>query len=390
MSELGDILELMHKASTSFETFAGEFVAVDHPDVAQDAMMEAVKRRSSRIRGARSPTRSHTIQARIHGGPEPADGPQESRILVWSEPPDRYREQEGDGEEMQLVICDGERWWSYDPFMGALTNGNDADPGASTVRGQCEQLLRPSGLLARQRLNVTGRGERAGRAVIAVHGLRSDDRVRSGGASSMDLVGAGDECWLEVDAERGVLLRLESHLRGQPLMLMEARSVSFDEPLSADIFVFVSPDGLQPAAEPDHKPERVAIHEAVHKVPFHLFVLDPAQHHWTSSSWFSAARKRPPLPATVTTTYIAAEGGVSAVVIQQAFDPAIQTTRSITRIERLGSPPIEVLETPGGIACVKTVIGQTQLQLSSSDLDAQQLTELARRVQPAPTAPLHI
>ena len=52
-----------------------------------------------------------------------------------------------------------------------------------------------------------------------------------------------DELVLDVDAERGALLRIESRHDGQPLLISEVTEIAFDETFKDDVFEFTPPPG---------------------------------------------------------------------------------------------------------------------------------------------------
>jgi outer membrane lipoprotein-sorting protein len=168
------------------------------------------------------------------GVPETLD---ETIVRVSAEQPGRYREESGAGEDLELVVRDGPRWWSYDSFLGPQSNEHETQPSASTVTGRCEGLLAPAPLMGLLHFEPAGSAERAGRRVLRV-AARPRERLDLPGLS---LARGADDYELEVDAERGVLLRVNARFGGQELSVIEAREVAFDEALAPDAFVFTAP-----------------------------------------------------------------------------------------------------------------------------------------------------
>ena len=72
-----------------------------------------------------------------------------------------------------------------------------------------------------------------------------DDR-----SSELHPLGLGaDEYELEVDADRGMLLRVEARFEGQAFSIVEATEVHFDPAFDTETFRFVAPEGAErPAA----------------------------------------------------------------------------------------------------------------------------------------------
>jgi hypothetical protein len=172
-----------------------------------------------------------------------SDGDEDqSSLRIWVERPNRYREEQREGGEVDLIIRDGELWWTYDALFGASTNTTDAEPWQSSVRGGYEGLVDPARLAAVLTFEPLDHGERARRGVLRARAVARKGDAPSRDAALMSIGGAGaDEYQLEIDAARGVVLYAEARLGGSAFSVIEAEAVAFDEAIEADTFVFVSP-----------------------------------------------------------------------------------------------------------------------------------------------------
>ena len=152
--------------------------------------------------------------------PAPAPESQEATLALWLAPP-RARSEVAREDGNRLAVVDGDRWWSHDPHFGALTNDGDPHHQAG-VGEELRALLDPALMIP------------------------------------------------FVDAERGVLLRLESRIEGAPLIVTELLELAFDEDFPADTFTFSSPDGLAPRRFDGvfGAREDLPLHEAARRAPF--------------------------------------------------------------------------------------------------------------------------
>jgi hypothetical protein len=242
VSELGNLLEVLHNAGSSFRTLRADFSVWQRPGVKHRAIAASADRRAFSSRIGRS--RAGRLSGALVGAPTAVAESDEDRtsLKIWLERPNRLREEQRQGEDVDLLIRDGELWWSADPILGATTNTADAEPWQSWVGGEYEGLADPAGLAAALSFEPLGQGERAERRV-----LRARAVARNGESARQDMalaaiggIGA-DEYELEIDAACGVVLYAEARLHGSTFSVVEAEAVAFDEAIEADTFMFVSP-----------------------------------------------------------------------------------------------------------------------------------------------------
>jgi hypothetical protein len=180
---------------------------------------------------------------------------------------------------------------------------------------------------------------------------------------------------------------------GQDFSSAEAQEVVFDEAPAADTFVFTSPDGRPPAPESEPTAQRIAIHEAARLAPFPVFVLGGMPELWASFAMYQPGRERPAQPPEVVLMYVAGDSSGTVLVYERPRDEpdfrragrASQwaNAREVTR----DGLTVDVLESDGGIAAVRLVRENTEIEITTADLSVESLVELATRLQPAPTEP---
>src|SRR5262249_42955486 len=143
---------------------------------------------------------------------------------LWLERAGRMREETG-GEYPHTHVLDGEKLWIRAPALGVIEQDVGGDTG---LAGHHAILFSPLTIAAGAELMLGGPSTVAGRAGIAVH---ASPRTQ-GEVIGLGLGAAGaDEFELVVDAERGVLLRIEARLEGAPFDIVEFVEISFDEQL---------------------------------------------------------------------------------------------------------------------------------------------------------------
>ncbi|HEX2048163.1 MAG TPA: hypothetical protein VHF27_10380 [Acidimicrobiales bacterium] len=193
------------------------------------------------------------------GAPGPED--RDPRWKLWARQPDRSRVDFGIAHGQRiLVVADGSRMCSSIPFGGyRVSDRGEHDPSL----GPAAPLVRPFALPTILDLEVLGRDVELGRPVVVVRGRpRPDTGMRGRGLT----LGA-DELRFAVDAERGVLLWLESRYEGVPFRRLTVTDVAFDEELDDHLFAF--PDDATDAGDlpVPPEPQRPARPDRLHPGP---------------------------------------------------------------------------------------------------------------------------
>jgi outer membrane lipoprotein-sorting protein len=172
----------------------------------------------------------------VRGAPGPAD--RDPMWQLWIRRPDKARVEFGAAHRLRVTqITDGALTWM------TLPNGEGRvhEQGGRPQLGPAGVLIETAGISAAFDLDVVGRTRALGRDAFTVRARPRIDDVRSG-PRFHPLVSGGDEVHLAVDAERGVLLRLEAILDGAPFYRLEMTEVGFDEELPDETFAFPRED----------------------------------------------------------------------------------------------------------------------------------------------------
>jgi outer membrane lipoprotein-sorting protein len=371
MSELGDVLELMHGARNSFRTI--RVVIRDWHHVALGAKAFERHLEVERRRGGQS-----SFATRAAGDEEPET--YESVSSLWHERPARWRIEHSQTNDTTLTVVDGDSWWLYSPSMGAVTN--DGDPGHSVGRAG-EHLLDPSELIPAHDFEVLGRAEMAGRSCIVV---RARPRPLDHGFHGAPP--GADELELLVDAERGVLLRQAARIEGEEYHVSEVLEIEFDLDIEPETFRFQPPPGEQVRSARYPEPARVSIEEAARRAPFPVFIPTRVPLGSVMEVQFQPGLDRPPLSASVHISYSRPDARRSIVLNEMALpDPDPYAPGDWEAVDRNGVE-IRVSDPSvmGGRPAIKVERDGT-LILLHGDLDRDALIEIASSLAPAPTEP---
>lgn len=258
MTELAEALELMHTSVNRWRTLRTVGQEWRHSTRSRQAWKRWVPR-----------GRSRAVTYGFDGEPEPEETVEGWRL--WLAKPDRTRAEFAAGEETVSVVILGETWWSWSPSRGAITNAGD--PHHSHGTGPGLALIDPAPILPAIDLHVPGRTKFLGRPVLEVvarPGLIDDeDEEAADWQTATHGLGSGaDQYRLLVDAERGVLLRSEASIGGEPFRVLAVDDVAFDEDFPEH--TFAPPESQE--IERVESPRMVSLVELPKRVPFVVLV----------------------------------------------------------------------------------------------------------------------
>lgn len=378
MSALGDLLELLHGAQEPFRTLRAVYRTWTHRARSTAAFLAMAEAGGGSI---------HTFA----DDDEREREPESMRIVrIWRQRDSARTEEVGSGEGGYGVRV-GERWWSWSHELGAISNELEPDVGSGTGE-ELRALLDPTQILAAARFEPLGRASVAGRATITAraiprHAGKSGRRPFSDAFALHDLGAGGDRYLLDVDAERGVLLRVEAIRDGLPFQRTEAVEIAFDEPLEDDLFVFRAPPGesVRSPRERGGRPEHVSIVEAQRRARFPVLMPETMPHGWELRCIYVGPSQRPDAGASVHLACTSPSGHEALSIRESASSEALR------RVEGTGWESLEQegrefeVCSLGSRAQLRLERGGTAVHMSSSSLDVRQLARIAAALVEAPS-----
>lgn len=258
MIELADLLELLHTSDRRWRT-----IRVTGREWRHEArLLEAFQREISR--------RGGTVAAFGQGASatEPEEREESWALLVA--PERRVRAEFSVGGEQIVAVLDGDRWWHWSPSSGGQTNAADPSESGNHGTGPGAALLETAAILPALSFTITGDAELAGRRALVVTAA-PEPSTRDQFVSGLHGIGSGaDEHRLLVDAERGVLLRCEARLGGEPFRVLEVDGIGFDEKFPPETFALALPSGEEFSAPLQHWD--VTLDRLPGEVPFSVLV----------------------------------------------------------------------------------------------------------------------
>lgn len=368
MTELGDLLELLHCAGRSFRSVRLEAREWRHVHRQQEAYERALRR-----------ARGGTVQTFVHCVDEAAPAELEVRVRAWFEHPNRVREERDEAGRLCVAVADGARWWTRMPEWATI--GEKGDAWAQGEVGQTVRpLLEPAALLANAELAVLGRGERAGRETVRA---TATPRGRPHVAVDPPLIPGADRYELEIDAEHGLLLRGASLLREEPFALTEVDLVAFDEPFPLETFSYEPAPGEQVARPDEVRPgEIVTIEEAARRASFAVLHPERLGHGWRSHVLYTKGREGTAVRESVHLALYRDDASHAVTVRQTAGPFESWQTNGTEESERDGRA---LRVSFGTWHRVLLEVDGTHVEVDSQTVGTEELVELALALVPAPT-----
>src|SRR5918996_6087951 len=208
MSELGDLLEVVHGAHRSFTT-----VRLEAREWRHNHRLHAAYARAAERAGASA--------AAFAAGGEAVPAETEVLVRAWFEQPNRVREEREEAGHHYVAVADGARWWQRLPAWA--TTSAEGDGWATGQAGHTlRPLLDPWPVVTGLELALEAPTQVAGREAVVVRAT-ARPHPHLGGAEP--LAHGADRPELAFDLERGVLLRARSLFDGEPFSLVEILDV---------------------------------------------------------------------------------------------------------------------------------------------------------------------
>lgn len=274
MSELGDLLEVLHGPPVRWRTLQATVRSWTHTAAAQRAFARETEGDGAAGVSFYAP------------GAEPEV--REVVTRVWLRP-GAARTEGGHGDGFAVKL--GDRWWHYTPGRGAVSNvvGDEIEPVESAVGEEFDALWRPwpvAGLLS---FHGAEAASWIGRPALRARATPAPDLGRLHRFELHALGSGATEYELLVDRERGVLLRCAALVDGEEFQINEVTAIAFDENLADELFTFVEPEGVDviPVSEEQDRPRDGQLWEIARDAPFTVWAPMSLDAAWeiTASTW---------------------------------------------------------------------------------------------------------
>jgi outer membrane lipoprotein-sorting protein len=239
MGDLGNVLELLHDAEPRWTTLR----AVGRQWRHNARAGEAFERHLAAVDASQPPGSVVRVTASyIPDGSQPPE-PDESEVdwRLWMERGGRARAEFSVGKDTVSAVFDGPTWWSWSPHTGGRTNRGATNHGHGL--GPAGTMIDTAAVLSAVRLKFLGKSTLLGRDVLSVRGVPRPRRGYEPDQRLHELGVGADDYLFSIDAERGVMLRIEARFREQPFSMIEMTEVEFDADLPVETWKVVLPEG---------------------------------------------------------------------------------------------------------------------------------------------------
>lgn len=221
MSDLSDVLELMHTSRQRWITLR----LAGHEWRHLETFNRAWEHHHEQMRASGFAV-LRSIAFKWSDGREPAAESREDWRL-WLAKPDKKRAEFQVGDEVVTAVFDGSSWWSWSPSRHFITN--DGAPNHSHGSGPGEALIDPGIHLASLEMHIA---ERTTFLTRSAYGVTAFPRqvTPQGFNATFHTLGTGADLYkLVVDAELGVLLRVQAEFQGDAFSVIEVDDIGVNE-----------------------------------------------------------------------------------------------------------------------------------------------------------------
>jgi outer membrane lipoprotein-sorting protein len=376
VSELGEVLELMHTSEQRWCSVRASGREWRHAALNLEAFMSMVERRRPGSVAVFGSSAGEVEE------PEESD----STWRLWMEGRHRVRAEFAVGQgEMVTAVVDGSTWWSWSPSTGALTN--EGSENAETGLGPGTALVHPAVILPAIDLEIRGRTTKLDRSVYEVLATPSEEDEEAENSGLLHGIGSGAEDYsLLVDGERGVLLRTEARLHGRPFLILDIDDVAFDQELPAETFTLAPPSGQEFEAVP--RSRSLLLEELPAAVGFTVLVPERSLDDADVDVMIEPALLRHGVPEHANITYhtFNRDETPTSMTLRESGAPMPLPDKTEWR-EVEGIVVAEDPHTDPPTIRVRLEMQGTHVELSSRDLPVRQLLDMGRSLVPLP--PVH-
>lgn len=192
---------------------------------------------------------------------------EEHRGSIWVRQPSEVRIEQSE----YVLVMSGDCWWEVGRGCGPVA-GQDG----GIVKGKLELervafMLDPSPFAAMEGLSLAGADSVGGRAATRLKSPEPADPA-SLLFPGIGWASFGPEFELSIDTEHGIVLRTVERFRGRDFHVAELLDVTFEPPISDEVFTLVLPAGQEFRRYEDICPRRLPVDQAAEVVPFTMFV----------------------------------------------------------------------------------------------------------------------
>jgi hypothetical protein len=368
LTDLGNLLELMHGAVARVRSVDVTFVERRRPKLLEQAFVQFAEQ----VEMAAGGGYFHTPL----GGSRPGE---EADEHIWeidlTAEPGCFRQLRRGPDMDDVLVVNGDRWWSWSPAFGL--SSHEAEPGLQPSGGL--HLLDGSAFLSGHALELAGESVVAGRHALNVRVLGFSDRHRS------PVMQPGvEQAELLVDADSGIVLRRAELVDGEEAFLREVESIRYDQPHADEIFVFELPPGASTLGA--GTPQVGTIDAVAARAAFRVFKLEKMPLEWRVQAVYMPAIERPTVPDSVTLIYTRPDGGQQLQIRERSWEHDLPAKSRERRFERGGRQFIALgPDRPIGREPAELIfaIDGTHVRLSSPELTLEELLEFAERLVPA-------
>jgi hypothetical protein len=246
VSDVGDLLELLHGAAHRWQTLQ---CSVHH--WRHTARSEAATERWA------AASRGVSVMRLYADDPDaPRAETYEHRERIWIAKPNRFRQEHADD---WVTVSHGRRWMSWSRHQGFVSNEGDPDHVVSDPVQSYAAHLDPATLIPQIEI------EKIELPVVHV-------RPRAGDRHGPGLPHDADRHVLTLD-ERGIVVRLQSFVDGEPFVLSELVDPDWNEPIPDGVFTLEIPEGEEVVSPSELHAFRLTLEEAAERAGFPVYAI---------------------------------------------------------------------------------------------------------------------
>lgn len=381
VSELGDLLELLHDAPHGVRTLQAVITTESDAALTMRAWQRGFEESGATMYAA----------VEVHGDDTAGNGDRaEESTSIWIDLGREHAREERAGVRESLAVSRDGRWWRWDPDNGPITDRYE-DVGTDVAQDR-RWIMGGLKLLAPLRLTVQGHDTVASRRTIRCRAERRPSRAGEHNRDEWDLhtlpAFGAERYEIDVDQETGLLLRVAGYFEDRLFSETTVMEIALNGELADELFEFASPDGT-PARSSSELHGRhyhdLRVAQLLELAPFRIFVPQRVPRGWEINMGFYEGSMQPPVPQSAH-LHLGSQDGTRSVTITQC---AASDAAGIDEWDHADPAPwqnadrngltIEFREANADWQPTRVRLERegTRLLLDSTSLDAEALLDLA-------------